>query len=271
MTPGRGARRGRTGCGGRVRPRRPPRASCPAGPAARTRGDPSSRRSRRAPSGPRRPPGGPKPAACARPTRGDRQPASAARRAGRAPPRRGKAPSRGGGPPRGPVPCGRARARRGGPGSRCRPVPRRPWPRARRRTQGRSARAARPARSPRPLPRRCRWRPGRWAWSRCEPSPPAGSRAGVSNTPITLRERPRPGTATGWTATVSPARVKAPRTRRCARASARDAAGRGPQEARRTAMSYADGAGGAAACGTPGATAAARMARTTAVRAPPAR
>ena len=51
---------------------------------------------------------------------------------------------------------------------------------------------------------------------------------GVSTIPITLRDRPRPGTANPWTATRSPAPLKIRRMRRWARASAALAAGRGP-------------------------------------------
>ena len=52
-----------------------------------------------------------------------------------------------------------------------------------------------PARPAPRAPTRCRWRRARSAWCRCAPSRSAGSVAGVSSVPITLRERPRPGTA----------------------------------------------------------------------------
>jgi APA family basic amino acid/polyamine antiporter len=56
--------------------------------------------------------------------------------------------------------------------------------------------------------------------------------AGVSATPITLRDRPFPGTAKRSRVTVRPAASKALATRRCARRSAAPAAGRGPASAR---------------------------------------
>ena len=61
--------------------------------------------------------------------------------------------------------------------------------------------------------------------------------ASVSRTPITLRERPSPGTSKDWIPTRRPARSNARATSRWARASVAPAAGRGPQEASRVAIS----------------------------------
>jgi hypothetical protein len=55
--------------------------------------------------------------------------------------------------------------------------------------------------------------------------------AGVSRIPITLRERPLPGTVKRLLARARPARLNAARTRSWARRSAADAAGRGPSRA----------------------------------------
>ena len=80
-------------------------------------------------------------------------------------------------------------------------------------------------------PRRCRARPataGRvsaWAMRITRQS------RGPASAPITLRERPRPGTAKRSRATARPAAAKAAATRSCARRSAADAAGRGPASA----------------------------------------
>ena len=91
---------------------------------------------------------------------------------------------------------------------------------------GACARRARPARRGRT---RCRWRPEHRARNRCGPSRSAGRWAACRTIPITLRDRPRPGTANPWTATRSPAPLKMRRMRRWARASAALAAGRGPR------------------------------------------
>ncbi len=61
--------------------------------------------------------------------------------------------------------------------------------------------------------------------------------AGVSSAPITLRDRPRPGTSNCCTSTRRPAPRNVRAIRRCARASAALAAGRAPQEEMRTATS----------------------------------
>ena len=100
-------------------------------------------------------------------------------------------------PPRGPrahAPRA-ARARPGGRASRCRCAPRRPWPRARRRRPG-SVASRRPASAAStPSPEALSLAPGApgvvslWAITMRR------QRRGVSSTPITFRELPRPGTS----------------------------------------------------------------------------
>ena len=196
MRSGRAAPGGRRRCGGRARRRRRRRASAPGSPSSSnsrwselpvlsSRTQLTGTRARRAGAQQRALHAGrARRATGERSQNGRSRPTSSSDSAQSQPPapRRGRAPGA-------PAP-----ARPGGRASRCRRAPRRRWPPARRRSRG----------SIRAQPRRQRGQHaeargvvvgarGAAARCRCGPSRSAGRCAGVSSTPITLRERPRPG------------------------------------------------------------------------------
>ena len=125
---------------------------------------------------------------------------------GRGPPRRATAPTAAGGALRASVRAGPAQGRRGGRASRCRRAPPRRSPRARRRSAG-AISSSRPASdATTPTPEALSLAPGAPAAESVWAMTMRRQLRGVSKTPITLRERPRPGTR-------NPARPRAGRPR----------------------------------------------------------
>ena len=203
--PGRGGRRGRRGCAGRVRRRRPRRASPRAGRVTRTRGGPSCRSCRRAPRCRH---------ACA--PRGGQQGALDGRGVGR---RAGERSQNGRSRPtsssdsaqssrrrrRGRARAARAPARRGGRAGPCRSRSSAPVATSQTSQPG-SMRSSRPASSvTTATPEALSFAPGALGVASACAITTRRQRAPVSNTPITLRECPRPGTVKSWTPTRRPA------------------------------------------------------------------